>query len=445
MVNDIKWKPNSWKLYTCLQQPKYEDNWKVVSTFEELSFYPGLVSLGEINTLKKELSCAERGEKFIIQGGDCVERFIDCNETSILNKLRILLQMSMIFSYTLKRPVVRIGRIAGQYFKPRSSDVEKIDNENIPVYRGDGINGIMPKERKPNPERLLSSYFHSAASLNFIRATISGGFADLHHPMNWNLYSIEKTPLWKEYKEIIDNICNSIDFMELLSKAPMENLGTINLYTSHEGLHLGYETRLLRKEKGCYYCSSTHMPWIGKRTLFEGSGHIEFFRGVANPIGLKIGPDIDPDTVIKTCRIFNPDNSSGKICLITRLGSEKSEDILYSFISAVKRAGLNVLWLCDPMHGNIKTSKEGLKTRSFDDIVLEIKNTQQIHRKSGSILGGLHFELTGEDVTECTGGALGITETELFKDYRSYCDPRLNYSQTMELAFKTSWIINNKV
>jgi 3-deoxy-7-phosphoheptulonate synthase len=438
MSSKNDWHPGSWKNFRVLKQATYADKRKAVAALEQITSYPGLISAGEVMRLKQELTEAGDGKKFIIQGGDCVERFIDCNETAIINKLKILLQMSLIFTYRMKRPVIRIGRIAGQYFKPRSSETESVGSTELPVYRGDGINGISPRNRENDPNRLLESYCRGAATLNYIRAVIAGGFADLHHPSNWNLYGSQELPRWKEYQHLIDRIKDSIDFMEIVTNSFSNTLGTVNFYTSHEGLHLEYEQALIRRTADRYYSSSAHMLWIGKRTLLENSAHIELFRGIDNPVGVKISPEIPVQEAARIYKTLNPGNEAGKICFITRLGAEKVEDVLPALISAVNRERLNPVWLCDPMHGNTTSTETGIKTRSFENIMKEIETTGKIHRNMKTYMAGLHFELTGEDVTECTGGSMGITPDDLNQDYRTYCDPRLNYSQAMEMAFLTS-------
>lgn len=430
------------------QQPEYADEKKYHQTLAELDSSPPIVFPGEIERLKKGIAEAGEGRRFILQGGDCVERFIDCTEQSITNKIKILLQMSVILTYATRRPVLRIGRMAGQFFKPRSVPTEIVDAVEMPVYRGDGINGIesVPEVRAPDPRRMRTSYFSAAATLNYIRAMIAGGFADLHNPYNWNLHAIEQTAKWIEYRDIVEHIIDAVSFMESFGGLRDETIGNIDFYTSHEGLNLCYEEALTRKvpNQDSYYNSGAHMLWIGERTRQLDGGHVEYFRGIANPVGIKIGSSISDADLLRLVEILNPDNEPGKITLITRLGKDDVVSKLPALVNAIGDSEYHVTWSCDPMHGNTVNIPDGVKTRHFDDILLELTRTFQVHQKSGSYLSGVHFELTGENVTECTGGALDLTEGDLNRNYQSYCDPRLNYDQSMELSFLISRYLKQK-
>ena len=383
----------------------------------------------------------------MLQGGDCAERFQDCTPEAITSKLKILLQMSVILCYGARRPVVRVGRIAGQYAKPRSADYETVNGQNMLSYRGDNINSYEPVEaaRRPDPDRLLQSYHSSSLTLNYVRAMISGGFADLHHPEHWNLEAFGKSGHLDQYQKIVGNIKDAIAFMESLGGVREESLGSIEFYTSHEGLLLPFEESMTRyvAESGRWYNLSAHMLWIGDRTRQLDGAHIEYFRGIANPLGIKIGPSCSPQDVVALVKAINPANELGRIALITRFGNDKVQKHLPDVVKAVAEAKLNVLWSVDPMHGNVIKTKADIKTRDFDAILGEIRQSFEVHQKSGSILGGVHFELTGDNVTECTGGAEGIAESDLSRNYETYCDPRLNYSQSLEMAFLISSILQN--
>ena len=433
-----EWAKDSYKNFTAEQQPKYPDDKEYQDILSQLGSLPPLVFSGEIESLKNQIAEAGAGKRFILQGGDCAERFIDCRSDLITSKLKILLQMSVILTYGARKPVVRIGRIAGQYAKPRSNTTETVHGKLIPIYRGDNVNGYEPtlEARTPDPHRLLKSYFLSASTLNFIRAMIDGGFTDLHHPYQWNLYSIEKTPEWPMYQEMVEHILDSIRFMESFGGVNKDSLGRADFYTSHEGLLLGFEEALTRKSPltGKYYNYGAHMLWIGERTRQLAGAHIEYFRGISNPIGIKIGPSIAPEELTELIRALNPENEPGRITLITRMGMKKAEAALPPIIRSVQSGGWKVTWSCDPMHGNTFSAGDR-KTRSFDDILAELEITAKTHRSIGSILSGVHFELTGEEVTECIGGAIDLKHTDLNANYESYCDPRLNYIQGMEMAF----------
>lgn len=448
MSRDETWSPASWRQKKALQQPDYIDPGKYEKILGRLNSLPPLVFPGEVIKLKNKIALAAQGGQFILQGGDCVERFSDCNEKTIMNKIKILLQMSVVLTYASGKPVVKIGRIAGQFSKPRSRNFEKVDGVDIPVYRGDSINSYEPiaGERIPRPSRLLESYFYASSTINYIRAMIDGGFADLHQPYNWNLHEIEQTGKWKEYSGIVEQILDAIRFMESFGGVYTEKLGRIEFYTSHEGLHLGYEEAMTRKDTitGEYFNLGAHMIWIGERTREIDGAHVEYCKGISNPIGIKIGPSMTKDELINLLKYLNPENEQGRITLITRLGVNNVRKVLPGLINSINQKKLEVTWSCDPMHGNTALTKEGLKTRNCEDILTELKETYMIHNDHKACLGGVHFELTGEDVTECTGGAVNLKVHDLSRNYQSFCDPRLNYAQSMEIAFLIAKLIKKE-
>lgn len=428
-----------WKGLSAEQQPQYDNQDALDAACAHLRSCPPLVFAREIDALKKSIADAGEGKSFILQGGNCAERFSDCTETTITNQLKILLQMSVILTHGIRRPVVRIGRIAGQYAKPRSAHFEQVNGKEMPVYRGDAVNNVQPDitARKANPERLIRAYYSSAATLNFIRSMIDGGFADLHYPYNWNLHSMEATPEWPVYKSIVEDILTSIDFMESFGGVRSETLGRVDFYTSHEGLLLPYEDALTRRDDttGKWYNMGAHTVWIGNRTRACDGAHVAYFSEIANPIGIKIDATIEPDELVELVHILNPQNQPGRITIISRCGSENVEKGLTPLIKATQKNSSAVVWSCDPMHGNTRTTDEGTKTRDFDKIMDELRATFRIHAENGSRLTGVHFELTGDDVTECIGGAVTVRNEDLGRNYTTYCDPRLNYMQSMEVAF----------
>jgi 3-deoxy-7-phosphoheptulonate synthase len=437
-VKVAEWSPSSWQQRPASQQPRYADATRLASVLEELARLPPVVVSWEVDQLKDELAAAQRGERFLLQGGDCAEGFSDCESDTITRKLKILLQMSVVLLHGLKKPVIRVGRIAGQYAKPRSADTETRDGVMLPSYRGDIVNraAFDAVAREPDPELLLRGYERAALTLNFVRALVDGGFADLHHPEYWNLDFLKHAKLKDAYQRIIDSITDSLDFYETISGSPVHEAGQVRFYASHEGLHLLYEqaqTRYLRRRER-WYNLSTHMPWIGMRTATPGGAHVEYFRGIANPVGVKVGEGADGATVQELVRILNPGNEPGRLALIHRFGSSRIESALPQMIRAVRDSGRQVLWVCDPMHGNSETTPQGVKTRRFENILAEVESAFRIHEEAGSILGGVHFELTGDDVTECTGGARGLADVDLARAYRTNVDPRLNYEQALELA-----------
>lgn len=442
------WKPDSWRGLPIAQQPNYPDPDKLTAVMREVKSLPPLVFSGEIDTLRDEIASAARGGRFILQGGDCAERFQDCNQQAITGKLKIMLQMSVVLCYGLRKPIIRVGRIAGQYAKPRSNETELVDGIELPVYRGDIVNGFEPSQsaRQADPERIRTAYLLSASSLNYIRALTKGGFADLHHPQNWNLDFVQKDPLCKEYEKIIRNIQDAIVFMESLGSKD-EKLSSVEFYTSHEGLLLPLEEALTHyiPEKNAWYNLGAHMLWIGDRTRQIDGAHIEYFRGIANPVGLKVGPNSDPADIAKIVQRLNPKNEDGKITLITRFGKGNVRRYLPPLIDAIREHSFAVTWSSDPMHGNGSKTDLGFKTRDFSNILSELTDTFQIHQEKSTTMGGIHFELTGENVTECVGGSAGITEDQLEHNYETYCDPRLNYSQSLEMAFLLSRMLSNHI
>ncbi len=436
---DTQWQPYSWQKKTALQQPAYPSRTALRNVISRLSELPPLVTSWEIEFLKDELADAVRGRSFLMQGGDCSESFIDCKPSIITNKLKILLQMSLVLVYGGRKKVIEVGRFGGQYAKPRSSDVETREGVELPSYRGDMINReeFAKSSRTPDPERMIQAYKHSALTLNFIRSLVEGGFADFHHPEYWDLGFMSHSPQAKEYQKIVDAMENSLMFMETLSEKKVSEINRVKFYTSHEGLLLYYEsaqTRQVPRRKG-WYNLGTHFPWIGDRTRNLDGAHIEYFRGIANPVGVKIGPSVSPEELVELAEVLNPHNEPGRLTLIHRFGKDRIAECLPPLISSIQKAGKQVLWCCDPMHGNTELTKEGLKTRKFDNIMLELEQAFDIHADHGSLLGGVHAELTGDNVTECIGGARGLNEKQLFASYQTQVDPRLNYEQALEMAF----------
>lgn len=435
-----EWHPASWTSLPAAQQPNYPDRPALERIVSELSRLPPIVTSWEIDELRSRIAKAQRGESFVLQGGDCAESFDECTSENIVAKLKILLQMSLVLLYGLKKPVVRIGRMAGQYAKPRSADTETRDGQTLPSFRGDLVNRhpFTAEDRVPNPLLMLRGYERAALTLNFVRSLIDGGFADLHHPEFWDLDWVGHSPMANEYHNIVDSISNSLDFLESISGRQVHEAQRADIYAAHEGLHLSYEqaqTRFLKHRKR-WYNLSTHFPWIGMRTATLDGAHVEFFRGLANPIGIKIGPGMTAEWLQELIGVLNPNNEPGRISLIHRFGAKSIEDKLPDLIRAVRETGSPVLWICDPMHGNTESTADGTKTRRFDNIVSELESAFSVHKALGSYLGGVHLELTGENVTECTGGARGLTDGDLARAYKSTVDPRLNYEQAMEIAMR---------
>ena len=433
------WTPDSWQARPAQQQPVYADAAEVAAVLASLGELPPLVTAWEVDKLQRQLADAAAGNAFVLQGGDCSESFGDCNAKSILRKLKVLIQMSLVLICGSKKRIVRVGRIAGQYAKPRSADTETRDGVELPSYRGDIINRspFTSEDRFPDPQLMLRAYERSALTINYIRALSEGGFADLHHPENWDLDFVRNTPGSRKYQDLLESLSDSIRFMEVVSAGKMEQLSRVDFFTCHEGLHLLFEQALTRTDQRQtgYYNLSTHLPWIGDRTRAIDGAHVEYFRGIRNPIGVKVGNTIAGDELVDLIRVLNPENTPGRLTLIHRFGADRIASKLPVLADVVQRAGLNVLWSCDPMHGNTQSTRNGLKTRSFDDVMSEVISAFRIHKDAGTRLGGIHLELTGEDVTECVGGPANLTESDLHRDYRSQVDPRLNYEQAMEIAF----------
>jgi 3-deoxy-7-phosphoheptulonate synthase len=436
------WAPSSWSARPAEQQPVYRDQARLSRVVAELARLPPVVVSWEIDALKRQIADAQRGERFLLQGGDCAETFAECESGQIARKLKILLQMSLVLLHGLKKPVIRVGRFAGQYAKPRSADSETRGGVTLPSYRGDLVNrpGFTAAEREPDPELLLRGYERAALTLNFVRALVDGGFADLHHPEYWDLAFMQHSPLHDQYRELVASISDSLDFFEAISGSRVHEASRAPFYASHEALHLLYEqaqTRYLERW-GRWYNLSTHLPWIGMRTARLDGAHVEYCRGISNPVGVKIGPAMDATWLAGLCEVLNPEREPGRLVLIHRLGAAKIDSQLPSMIETVRATGVPVLWVCDPMHGNTESTSSGVKTRRFDKIVAELESAFRIHGAAGSHLGGVHFELTGEDVTECTGGARGLADGDLARAYRSQVDPRLNAEQALELAMRIS-------
>ncbi len=440
------WTPESWRSRPHAQEIAYPDAGALQAAVARLRTLPPLVTSWEIERLRTLLAEAQEGKRFVLQGGDCAEALADCKPEAIASKLKILLQMSLVLIHGLKKPVVRVGRFAGQYAKPRSSTTETRNGQTLPSYYGDLVNqaAFTAEARTPDPRQLLRAYQHSAMTLNFIRALVEGGFADLHHPEYWDLaffrHAGVSPELRAEYERMTRNLADGLEFMEALGEKAVEELTGVDFYTSHEGLNLLYEsaqTRQVPRREG-FYCLTTHFPWVGDRTRALDGAHVEFFRGIRNPLAVKLGASADARELVALCERLNPADEPGRLTLVTRLGAPNVTRLLPALIDAVKRAGRRVLWMCDPMHGNTTATATGIKTRSFDAILRELEATIDVHAASGSRLGGVHFELTGEDVTECVGGASGVTEANLSTRYDSPCDPRLNYQQSLEMAFLLS-------
>ena len=433
-----RWTPDSWRSRPVAQSPVYRDQAALAEAERQIGGYPPLVFAGEARKLKRALGAAAAGEAFLLQGGDCAESFTDCESGLISNRLKVLLQMSLVLVHGLRLPVVRVGRFAGQYAKPRSVDTETIDGVTLPVYRGDIVNApeFTPQAREADPRRMIKAHARSAMTMNFVRALIDGGFADLHHPEYWDLGWVGHSPLADEYQHMVAGIGDAVRFMETLSGSQVHNLNRVDFYTSHEALLLPYEeaqTRGVPRQWG-WFNLGTHFPWIGMRTAALDGAHVEYFRGIRNPIGLKIGPTATVDHVLRLIDVLNPHDEPGRLTLIHRMGASQVASRLPALLDAVRNDGRRVLWICDPMHGNTETTGNGYKTRRFGNIRSELEQAFEIHAAAGTRMGGVHLELTGEDVTECLGGARELTEGDLSRAYRSTVDPRLNYEQALEIA-----------
>lgn len=465
------------------------------SVLAKIARLPPLVCPGEINMLKEQLREVAEGKRFILQGGDCAESFDYCSQDPIEAKLKVLLQMSLIIVYGARIPILRIGRMAGQYAKPRSNPFETVNGAKVCSYRGDNVNGHELSERKPDPDRLLQAYFHSAATLNYIRSLLSAGFADLHHPESWNMGYIKDSEIRVKYQKIVRRMLDALDFMKLVGvdstdfgelpnlnaqrrkllrsvdsfaalgespTSPQESItshfkfsynsckkdgsSSVDFFTSHEALLLDYETQLTRyvAQEETHYNLGAHFLWCGDRTRQVGGAHVEYLSGIANPIGVKVGPSMVPEDLPLLLEKLNPRREVGKIVLITRFGRKRVSELLPEHIECVQRSGHPVVWICDPMHGNTTTTAEGLKTRNYDDIISELQQTFEAHERCSTHLGGVHFELTGDSVTECVGGNMKLEEQHLSQNYQTFCDPRLNYEQSLDIAFNIADILSQR-
>jgi 3-deoxy-7-phosphoheptulonate synthase len=445
------WTPESWRSHTGLQMPEYKDAAALAAAEAQLGTYPPLVFAGEARNLKADLGKVARGEAFLLQGGDCAESFAEFHPNNIRDTFRVLLQMAVVLTFASKLPVVKVGRMAGQFAKPRSAGTETIDGVELPSYRGDNVNDIAftAEGREPNPQRMVQAYNQSAATLNLLRAFSAGGYANLHQVHRWTLDFMGRSPWAAKFEAMADRIGEALDFMKAcgIDADSVPQLQGTNFYTSHEALLLPYEQALTRRDSltNDWYALSAHMLWIGDRTRFEGSAHVEYLRGVDNPIGMKCGPSLEPDALLRLLDVLNPRREEGRMTLITRYGYDKIEAGLPKLVRAVQREGHPVIWSCDPMHGNVVKAANGYKTRPFERILAEVRGFFAVHRAEGSFGGGIHAEMTGQDVTECTGGAIAITDEGLADRYHTHCDPRLNAGQSLELAFLLAEMLNEEL
>jgi 3-deoxy-7-phosphoheptulonate synthase len=446
-----RWTPDSWRSKPIQQVPAYKDEAALKVVEEQLAGFPPLVFAGEARKLKKALAKVAAGEAFLLQGGDCAESFAEHSADNIRDFFRVFLQMAVVLTFAGSCPVVKVGRIAGQFAKPRSAPTETIEGVELPSYRGDIINGIDFDDaaRNPDPHRQLKAYRQSAATLNLIRAFATGGYANLENAHRWMLGFIKDSPQSSRYAELAEQITQTIDFMRAIGINPEQHqeMRITDFYTSHEALLLGYEEAMTRVDSttpGEYYATSGHMLWIGDRTRQPDHAHVEYMRGIENPIGVKCGPSLTPDGLLQLIDALNPKNEAGRLTLICRFGADKVFDHLPALIRAVKREGRNVVWSCDPMHGNTIKAVSGFKTRPFDQVMQEVRNFFAVHQAEGTHAGGIHLEMTGQNVTECTGGARALTDADLSDRYHTYCDPRLNAEQALEIAFLTAQLIKHE-
>lgn len=447
----MEWRLDSWRNLPILQQPIYENKEQLKSVEERLSALPPLVFAGEAQSLKAELAKVCSGEAFLLQGGDCAESFNNFSANNIRDMFKVLLQMAVVLTFAGGKPIVKVGRVAGQFAKPRSSDTEKQGDKTLPSYRGDIINGFEFNQsaRMPDPSRMIDAYYQSASTLNLLRAFARGGMADLHQVHKWNLGFLKKQEIGEKYEDIANKLTQALEFMQACG-VTSENTPTLKqttFYTSHEALLLPYEQAMTRIDSlsGEWYDCSAHMLWIGERTRGLDDAHVHFLSGVKNPIGVKVGPNASADDVKKLAEILNPQNEAGRLNVIIRMGADKIGDRLPSILKELKKEGLNIVYSIDPMHGNTFQASNGYKTRAFDKILSEVKSFFQIHYAEGTHPGGIHLEMTGQDVTECTGGAFGLSEAELSSRYETQCDPRLNADQALELAFLVADFLNKKI
>ena len=437
----MSWDKRSWREKPRVQMPDYSDIKELASVENSLEALPPLVFAGEVRSLREHLSAVGNGKALLLQGGDCAESFSEFSANLIRDTFKVMLQMAVVLTFGSKKPVIKVGRMAGQFAKPRSADFEVINDQKLPSYRGDIINDIAPdlKSREPDPKRMLQAYTQSAASVNLLRAFSQGGFADIRQVHAWTLESTRTGSTYKQFSALAEKISEALDFMEAAGVSPnnTQSLRRVDFFTSHEALLLEYEEALCRIDSltGNPVAGSGHMLWIGDRTRDPDGAHVDFCSGVENPIGLKCGPSLSEDDLLKLVQKLNPDNEMGRLTLITRYGHDKVSDCLPKLIKIVKSEGFNVVWCCDPMHGNTIKSSTGFKTRPFDHVLSEVQNSFAVHRSEGTYPGGVHFEMTGKDVTECTGGAQSIGDEDLSSRYHTACDPRLNASQSLELAF----------
>ena len=435
------WSPASWRDRPISQMPAYPDATRLEAAEARLHSYPPLVFAGEARRLRAALGLVADGRAFVLQGGDCAESFSEFNANNIRDTFRVLLQMAVVLTFGASVPVVKLGRMAGQYAKPRSSDMETVDGQSLPSYRGDTINGpeFTAEARAPDPARMETGYFHSASTMNLLRAFAGGGYADLHEVHRWNLGFVNRSPLVERYRDLSSRIDETLAFMSAvgLTSLTTPQIRETDFYTSHEALLLPYEQALTRIDStsGDPYACSAHFLWVGERTRQPDGAHVEFLRGVKNPVGMKVGPGMQPDELLRLIDMLNPDDAPGRLTLITRMGAEKIARALPPLLRAVRRAGRRVVWLCDPMHGNTISTASRVKTRSFDAILSEVRHFFDAHAAEGTWAGGVHVEMTGRDVTECVGGAHRLTEADLAGRYETFCDPRLNAEQSLELAF----------
>jgi 3-deoxy-7-phosphoheptulonate synthase len=449
-TNAAKWSPDSWRKKPIVQVPDYPDGAALAEVEAQLASFPPLVFAGEARNLKRALASVAAGDAFLLQGGDCAESFAEHGANNIRDFFRLFLQMAVVLTYAAASPVVKVGRIAGQFAKPRSSPTEKRDGKELPAYRGDIINGtdFTTEARTPDPRRQLEAYRQSAATLNLLRAFATGGYANLSNAHQWMLSFVKDSPQSKRYQELAGHLTEALDFMRACGVDPEihPEMRTTDFFTSHEALLLGFEQAFTRVDSttGDWYCTSGHMLWIGDRTRQADHAHIEFCRGIRNPLGLKTGPTQKPDELLKLIDILDPDNEPGRLTLICRMGADKAGEHLPRLVRAVKREGRHVVWSCDPMHGNTITSMTGYKTRPFDQILKEVRTFFQVHAAEGTYAGGVHLEMTGQNVTECTGGARAISDEDLNDRYHTVCDPRLNAEQSLDLAFLLADLLKAK-
>jgi 3-deoxy-7-phosphoheptulonate synthase len=435
------WSPDSWRSKPIVQVPDYPNAAALADVEGRLATFPPLVFAGEARQLTKALGEVAEGRSFLLQGGDCAESFLEHRADNIRDFFRVFLQMAVVLTYAGGSPVVKVGRIAGQFAKPRSSPTEKKDGAELPSYRGDIVNGaeFTPEARTPDPQRQLEAYRQSAATLNLIRAFAQGGYADLERVHQWTLGFIKDSPQGRRFEELAGRISETLEFMRAcgITADNTPQLRTTSVYTSHEALLLGYEQAMTRLDStsGDYYATSGHMIWIGDRTRQLDHAHVEYFRGIKNPIGVKCGPSLEPDNLLRLIDALNPNDVAGRLTLICRFGSDKVEAHLPKLIRAVQKAGRKVVWSCDPMHGNTISAASGYKTRPFERILKEVDTFFAVHRAESTHAGGIHVEMTGQNVTECTGGAMAISDADLSDRYHTHCDPRLNADQSLELAF----------